>query len=550
MHAKLVLTNQKAGQPPFFIHVPLNYLIHSPKLFVPSGACPWIFNAFSEVMDTNAIIDIIHVVQGQLWVDQMNETHRTGRLCQWVSTFHPDKLPCQLDGTFHHGAFNAGVKMVFRDRTAWMVRFPRVGMVSDEYADEKVAMEVTALDLIRHRTAIPVPRVRAWGPAASNPLGLGPFIMMDFIEGVSLSDLLRDPNAECPSRVMREDISDNDVEFIYRQLANFWLQLFKLDFDHIGSLPSPQAEARNPTLPRPLTFKAHSILQNGGVNTFGDRTQGFATTTEYFQYVVGQDLEQLVHQPNSIVGEYDAKNKYLAFQVLKTLIPDLINAKYDRCKFKLICDDLGLTNLIVRGREDLTVIGVVDLEWSYIGPAQLFGSAPWWLLQDRPVNSTWDCEGDEPPKIATRYFKYLDLFIRVLEEEEEEAGMSEHKETELSNLVKWSQASGAMWLHMLLSSGFNDHRSFPFTQLRRHVGTTEWARREKDFDHAKELDAFAEGKVNELLKYDEALEKIEENKTLVDSGNMTKQEFCAKALSEPGCILNTPLVTHDETRNG
>lgn len=78
---------------------------------------------------------------------------------------------------------------------------------------------------------------------------------------------------------------------------------------------------------------------------------------------------------------YDTKNKYVAFKVFKCLIRDLVNARYDRCKFKLICDDLGLANLIVRGREDLTVVGVVDLEWSYIGPDPLFGSAPWWLLK-------------------------------------------------------------------------------------------------------------------------------------------------------------------------
>lgn len=220
-------------------------------------------------METNALVDLVHEVQGELWVDKVNETHRTDHLCQWVSTFHPDKLPCQLDGTFHYGAFNAGIKMVFSDSTAWMVRFPRVGMVCDDYADEKVAMEVTALNLIRNRTTVPVPRVQAWGPATTNPLGLGPFIVMDFVNGVSLSDLLQDPNAERRSRVMREDISDSDIEFIYRQFANFLLQLFKLDFDQIGSLPSPQTEAQSPTPPRPLTFKAHSILQNGGVDTFG-----------------------------------------------------------------------------------------------------------------------------------------------------------------------------------------------------------------------------------------------------------------------------------------
>lgn len=261
---------------------------------------------------------------------------------------------------------------------------------------------------------------------------------------------------------------------------------------------------------------------------------------------MGQDWKQLVHQPNSAFGIYDAKNKYVAFKVLQRLIHDFVNAKYDRGKFKLICDDLGLANLIVRSREDLTVVGVVDLEWSYIGPAQMFGSAPWWLLQDRPVNSSWDCKGDEPPKIAARYFKYMDIFIRVLEEEEAKAPGNEEKE--LSSLVKWSQASGAMWLHMLLSSGFNDHRSFPFTQLRQHLGTAVWAKREMEFDNAEELDAFAARKTSELHEYDEALEKMEENKALVDSGKMTKEEFIANALTEPGRLYSS-FVAKNETKN-
>jgi hypothetical protein len=257
----------------------------------------------------------------------------------------------------------------------------------------------------------------------------------------------------------------------------------------------------------------------------GDRAKGFATTTEYFRYVVGQDWKQLVHQSNSTVGFYDAQNKYIAFKVLESLIPEFINAKYDRCKFKLICDDLGLANLIVRGTEDLTVVGLVDLEWSYIGPAQLFGSAPWWLLQDRPVNSAWDCESEELPKIGSRYFRYLEIYIRILEEEESK--MQGHEERELSSLVKWSQASGAMWLHMLLSSGFNDEHSFPFTQLRAHLGATEWARRGMEFDNPKELEEFAARKVKEMDMYEEALEEIEKSKALVDSGNMTKEQFIA-----------------------
>ncbi|PGG96623.1 hypothetical protein AJ80_09802 [Polytolypa hystricis UAMH7299] len=385
---------------------------------IPPQCSTSTIKAFSDVIDTNALIDLVHEVQGQLWVDKVNETYSTGRLCQWVSTFHPDKLPCQLDG-----------------------------MICDDYTDEKVAMEVTTLSLIRNRTTIPVPRVHAWGSAASK---------MDFING----------------------------------LANFLLQLFKL-------------EAQSPTPTRPLTFKAHSILQNGGVNTFGDQSHGFATTTEYFQYVVGQDWEQLVHQLNSTVA-------------------DLRRSR--------------LTDLIVQSREDLTVVGVVDLEWSYIGSAQLFGSAPWWLLQDRPVNSAWDYKGTSRPRLppgTSNAWRFS--YVSWRRKRQKNARGTKKRERALSSLVKWSQASGAMWLHMLLLSGFNDHRSFPFTQLRRHLGATEWAKREKEFDNEEELEAFAARKVSELDEYDEALEKREEGKALVDSGKMTKEEFVANALMEPGC---------------
>lgn len=236
-------------------------------------------------------------------------------------------------------------------------------------------------------------------------------------------------------------------------------------------------------------------------------------------------MEQLIHQPNSVDGPYDAKSKLKAFQVIRSLIPSFIHEKYNNERFKLICDDLGLANLIVKSKQDLTVVGVVDLEWSYTGPAQLFGSAPWWLLQDRPVNSSWDCKDEKPPEIASRYFRYLDMFQHVLEEEE--AKMPGCEEKELSGLVRWSRDSGAMWLHMLLSSGFNDQMSFPFTGLRRHVGEGEWKKQEEEFDDKEELEAFAKRKVLELDQYDDALEKAEELKALVDSGEMTREEFMA-----------------------
>ncbi len=168
---------------------------------------------------------------------------------------------------------------------------------------------------------------------------------------------------------------------------------------------------------------------------------------------------------------------------------------------------------------------MVDLEWSYVGPAQLFGSAPWWLLQDRPINEEWNWKDGQPPKLAGRYFKCLDMYKRVLEEEE--ARMQGHEEKELSSLVRWSQESGAMWLHMLISVGFNEPGSFPLMQLRKLVGATEWERRRRESEDLPGVEAFVTQKMWELEEYDEAMDRLESDKERVDGGNMTSEEFLA-----------------------
>jgi hypothetical protein len=156
-------------------------------------------------MDIDERIELVQKVQGELWKDRLNEAHRSGRLQEWVSSFHPSGLPCGLaDNDLRYGAYNAGFKFIFVDGTVWLLRLPRVGRVHDSYANEKVAMEVAVINLIRRETTIPVPKIEAWGVSAQNPTGLGPFIIMEFIQdGVSLNDLFKDPNSG--TRLLREE---------------------------------------------------------------------------------------------------------------------------------------------------------------------------------------------------------------------------------------------------------------------------------------------------------------------------------------------------------
>src|SRR5689334_12407782 len=96
--------------------------------------------------------------------------------------------------------------------------FLLLGSTSQAYRDEKVAGEVAALKLLREQTNVPIPEVKAWGRAAENPLGLGPFIMQEFIEGEDLGDILEVP-ADKHSSLISSNVDDETVKAIYRRVA-------------------------------------------------------------------------------------------------------------------------------------------------------------------------------------------------------------------------------------------------------------------------------------------------------------------------------------------
>ncbi|EIT82593.1 hypothetical protein AO1008_01872 [Aspergillus oryzae 100-8] len=123
------------------------------------------------------------------------------------------------------------------------------------------SMEVEALHVIQEKTSLSVPEVYAWGLARENRLGLGPFILINFINGICLGEVFGGGS----SRLIREDIPDADIESLYRQMAHFMLQFYRIDFSQIGSLPTLQTKLPAPG--HPLTWKAHEILRVGGVDT-------------------------------------------------------------------------------------------------------------------------------------------------------------------------------------------------------------------------------------------------------------------------------------------
>ncbi|KAI0436530.1 hypothetical protein F4803DRAFT_572341 [Xylaria telfairii] len=133
-------------------------------------------------MDWDERVILDNNVSFLLWIREYDKA-REERLTDWASSLHRDHLPCKLathklDDS--RGAYNINCKVVFNNWEKWMILFQMVGKVM--HADEKVEIEVAAMKLIRQKTNIPIPNIKAWGFAIENPLGIGPFIMMEFIE--------------------------------------------------------------------------------------------------------------------------------------------------------------------------------------------------------------------------------------------------------------------------------------------------------------------------------------------------------------------------------
>lgn len=78
---------------------------------------------------------------------------------------------------------------------------------------------------IAANTTIPVPKIYYAGTADKNPIGFGPFIIMEYVEHkCTMSEAVKDPSLEPDeAHVLDPNIPDQKLEFLYRQMADILL---------------------------------------------------------------------------------------------------------------------------------------------------------------------------------------------------------------------------------------------------------------------------------------------------------------------------------------
>jgi hypothetical protein len=106
-----------------------------------------------------------------------------------------------------------------------LICFPILG--KPVLPDEKVGNEASVMKFIPQKTSITVPSIVGDGMGIDNPTGLGPFIIMTFVEGRKMSDILKAKMTTTgDDDILDLEIDESILKALYGQLADILPELF------------------------------------------------------------------------------------------------------------------------------------------------------------------------------------------------------------------------------------------------------------------------------------------------------------------------------------
>ncbi|PLB48360.1 hypothetical protein P170DRAFT_456904 [Aspergillus steynii IBT 23096] len=403
--------------------------------------------------------------------------------------------------SMHCGSFNFSFRLSWEDEGEdWLLRFPLPG--KSMFLDEKVRSEALLMKFIARETNIPVPRIIASGTGDENPTGLGPFIIMTWIDGKKMSDVLRQSDLPDKQDVLDLAIGPETLETLYGEMAEVLLELWKLDFDKIGSIGEDSMNGKPIVDGRPLTRELNELIRISGLKDCTPR-RVYHTSVDYITSLLTLQSVHLDQQRNSVYDSKDCREKYACRQLMKAIALNFI--PQDDCgPFKLFCDDLCPGNVLVD--DSLRIVGVIDWEFSYAAPSQFAASIPWWLLLRRP-HSLVNQYG--PDAFFESFLPKATIFLEALEKREEIQGLT-GQDCRLSARMRQSIEDKSAWFtlasHMVASVDLlywdllDEYCWGPRSSIaqRVHAVTTspEMHKRREDFVHSK---------VQQLREYNQEL---------------------------------------------
>lgn len=351
------------------------------------------------------------------------------------------------------GSFNLSICIRFNDGGPnAIIRFPKPGHTATALRDEKVVNEVQFMKYLSQNTTIPLPRVISWGLTKESPQQLGPFIIMDYVDGTRLSTILKRPTENDEEDViLNPDIDNKTLDFVYDQIADYIVQLSELNFTGIGAISRDPASNTWSVTGRPLTYNMNELVTVSGYPIDKSPTAQFTSVNEYFKNLVNEHMIHLRTQRNLADDPEDAQKRYIARHRFLQLIPQ--HCIEDAGPFKPFCDDLQPSNMLA-DPTTLQITAVLDFEFTNTMPAQFAYDPPWWLLLLGP--DMW-LEHRTMEEFSTLYEPRMEQFLQALERVEAKSG-SRGKQAggpRLSTKMRESWRTGRFWFDYGIRKSFD-----------------------------------------------------------------------------------------------
>ncbi|EGX95148.1 Protein kinase-like domain [Cordyceps militaris CM01] len=341
------------------------------------------------------------------------------------------------------GSFNAQFRMEFQDGGSAVIRFPKAGTTM--FPEEKIQNEVATMKLIQEKTTIPVPFILHWGSREESPLQLGPFIIMEYVKHhTDMGQALNIPGRSLQDPpYLDPNINPAKLEKLYRQVADILLQLSRLQFPAIGAFEETD-DCTWEVTQRPLSMFMNELIRLGSFPRAKLPESTFQASPDYFERLAQLHLDHLTYQRNDAVeSEEDGKRKFIARHLFYNLAREktLSSAMHSSGPFRLWCDDLRPSNILLD--EDLQIVAVVDLEFSYAAPVEFSFAPPWWLILEQP--EYWPYGLDDWEKIFQRR---LPTFLKAMAASEDAAIASGMlcEDQRLSQHMRESWDNGDFWV--------------------------------------------------------------------------------------------------------
>ncbi|KXG46508.1 uncharacterized protein PGRI_053640 [Penicillium griseofulvum] len=244
------------------------------------------------------------------YFDEIEETNGDDECRAWLSRAFDSKAELAVfvaerregGGTgkyvdFLKGSFNLSFRFSFDDRRPdVIIRFPKPGHTATAYRDEKVLNEVQIMEYLHQNTDIPIPRLHSWGLTAESPQYLGPFIIMDYVNGTLLSTILKKPVQV--TIVLNPSIDNAILDKIYYQIAYYIFQLSQLTFASIGAISKDHTSGAWHVARRPLTYNMNELATVSGYLYNQFPTAPFDRASDYLRSVANEHLLHLWTQRN------------------------------------------------------------------------------------------------------------------------------------------------------------------------------------------------------------------------------------------------------------